>query len=177
VQTPRHAGLTAWPCSTAARRSGRVCGLRRPGEPARCWRSICRWARRSRAVSKRIASPTPAISTLAHHLNGRTAYPVRREYTGRCVRAHMCGHLRSPSHFTVSCRNTATHIRRTTGRRQRTFSPVQSLFMQELVGVRIPLAPPHFSWSAARKLTAGPVESSPFGSTATGGRRVPFMDN
>jgi Transposase IS200 like len=34
---------------------------------------------------------------------GRTAYAVRREYTGRCVRAHMRGHLWSPSYFAVSC--------------------------------------------------------------------------
>ena len=33
----------------------------------------------------------------------RTAYAVRREYTGRCVRARMRGHLWSPSYFAVSC--------------------------------------------------------------------------
>ena len=42
--------------------------------------------------------PTLAISTMAQRLNGRTAYAVRREYTG----ARMRGHLWSPSHFAVS---------------------------------------------------------------------------
>jgi hypothetical protein len=46
--------------------------------------------------------PTVAISALAQHLKGRTAYPVCREFTGACVRAHMHGHLWSPSHFAVS---------------------------------------------------------------------------
>jgi REP-associated tyrosine transposase len=44
--------------------------------------------------------PTPAISVLAQRLKGRTAYPVRREFAGVCVRARMRGHLCSPS----SCR-------------------------------------------------------------------------
>lgn len=47
--------------------------------------------------------PTLAISTLVHRLKGRTAYAVRREYTGTCVRARMRGHLWSPSYFAVSC--------------------------------------------------------------------------
>ena len=47
--------------------------------------------------------PTLALSTLVHRLKGRTAYAVRREFTGRCVRAHMRGHLWSPSYFAVSC--------------------------------------------------------------------------
>ncbi|WP_081343402.1 IS200/IS605 family transposase [Mycobacteroides chelonae] len=47
--------------------------------------------------------PTLAISVLAQRLKGRTAYEVRREYTGACVRAHMRGHLWSPSYFAVSC--------------------------------------------------------------------------
>lgn len=47
--------------------------------------------------------PTLAISTLAQRLKGRTAYAVRREYTGRCVRARIRGHLWSPSYFAVSC--------------------------------------------------------------------------
>lgn len=47
--------------------------------------------------------PTLAISTLAQRLKGRTAYAVRREYTGRCIRAQMRGHLWSPSYFAVSC--------------------------------------------------------------------------
>lgn len=47
--------------------------------------------------------PTPAISTLVLRLKGRTAYAVRREYTGTCVRARMRGHLWSPSYFAVSC--------------------------------------------------------------------------
>ncbi|MDQ2637358.1 MAG: IS200/IS605 family transposase [Actinomycetota bacterium] len=47
--------------------------------------------------------PTLAISTLVQRLNGRTAYTVRREFTGACVRAGMRGHLWSPSYFAVSC--------------------------------------------------------------------------
>jgi putative transposase len=42
--------------------------------------------------------PTLAISTLAHPLKGQLAYPVRREFTGTCVRAPIRGHLWSPSH-------------------------------------------------------------------------------
>jgi putative transposase len=52
---------------------------------------------------------TLAISTLAHRLNGRTAYPVRREHTARRVRAHMCGHLESPP-SSVSCGNAPPSI-------------------------------------------------------------------
>ena len=47
--------------------------------------------------------PTLAISVLVQRLKGRTAYAVRREFTGACVRASMRGHLRSPSYFAVSC--------------------------------------------------------------------------
>ena len=47
--------------------------------------------------------PTLAISVLAQRLKGRTAYTVRREFTGACVRARMRGHLWSPSYFAVSC--------------------------------------------------------------------------
>jgi putative transposase len=47
--------------------------------------------------------PTLAISTLVQRLNGRTSYPLRREYTGVSVRARMRAHLCSPSYFTVSC--------------------------------------------------------------------------
>ncbi len=47
--------------------------------------------------------PTLAISALVQRLKGRTAYAVRREFTGRCVRARMRGHLWSPSYFAVSC--------------------------------------------------------------------------
>ncbi|MDT5049751.1 MAG: REP-associated tyrosine transposase [Mycobacterium sp.] len=47
--------------------------------------------------------PTLAISTLVQRLKGRTAYAVRREYTGTCVRARMRGHTWSPSYFAVSC--------------------------------------------------------------------------
>ncbi|EUA17312.1 transposase IS200 like family protein [Mycobacterium xenopi 3993] len=47
--------------------------------------------------------PTLAISALAQRLKGRTAYAVRREFTGACVRARMRGHLWSPSYFAVSC--------------------------------------------------------------------------
>ena len=47
--------------------------------------------------------PTLAISTLVQRLKGRTAYAVRREYTGECVRARMRGHLWSPSYFAISC--------------------------------------------------------------------------
>jgi putative transposase len=44
-----------------------------------------------------------AVSVLVQRLKGRTAYAVRREYTGICVRALIRGHLWSPSHFAVSC--------------------------------------------------------------------------
>lgn len=47
--------------------------------------------------------PTLAISVLVQRLKGRTAYAVRREFTGVCVRARMRGHLWSPSYFAVSC--------------------------------------------------------------------------
>ena len=47
--------------------------------------------------------PTLAISTLVQRLKGRTAHAVRHQYTGRCVRARMHGHLWSPSYFAVSC--------------------------------------------------------------------------
>ena len=47
--------------------------------------------------------PTLAISNLVQRLKGRTAYAVRREYTGACVRARMRGHLWSPSYFAASC--------------------------------------------------------------------------
>ncbi len=47
--------------------------------------------------------PTLATSTLVQRLKGRTAYAVRREYTGACVRAGMRGQLWSPSYFAVSC--------------------------------------------------------------------------
>lgn len=47
--------------------------------------------------------PALAISTLVQRLKGRTAYAVRRELTGACVRAEMRGHLWSPSYFAVSC--------------------------------------------------------------------------
>ena len=47
--------------------------------------------------------PTLAISALVQRLKGRTAYAVRRECTGVCVRARMRGHLWSPSYFAVSC--------------------------------------------------------------------------
>ena len=47
--------------------------------------------------------PTMAISTLIQRLKGRTAYAVRHEFTGRCVRARIRGHLWSPSYFAVSC--------------------------------------------------------------------------
>ena len=47
--------------------------------------------------------PTLAISQLVQRLKGRTAYHVRREFTGACARACMRGHLWSPSYFAVSC--------------------------------------------------------------------------
>jgi putative transposase len=47
--------------------------------------------------------PTLAISVLAQRLKGRTAFAVRRGFTGACVRARMRGHLWSPSYFAVSC--------------------------------------------------------------------------
>jgi putative transposase len=37
--------------------------------------------------------PTLSTSTLVQRLKGRTAYALRREYTGACVRAHTRGHL------------------------------------------------------------------------------------
>ena len=54
--------------------------------------------------------PTLAISTLVQRLKGRTAYAVRREYTGACVRARMRGHLWSPSYFAGSCGDTPIEI-------------------------------------------------------------------
>ena len=47
--------------------------------------------------------PTLAIAVLAQRLKGRTAYAVRREFTGICVRARMRSHLWSPSYFAASC--------------------------------------------------------------------------
>ena len=47
--------------------------------------------------------PTVAISTLTQRLKGRTAYAVRREFTGARVRARMRGPLWSLSYFAVSC--------------------------------------------------------------------------
>ena len=47
--------------------------------------------------------PTLAIAVLAQRLKGRTAYAVRREFTGICVRARMRSHLCSPSYFAASC--------------------------------------------------------------------------
>ncbi len=47
--------------------------------------------------------PTLAVSGLVQRLKGRTAYAVRREFTGACARARMRGHLWSPSYFAVSC--------------------------------------------------------------------------
>jgi putative transposase len=46
--------------------------------------------------------PTLAISVLAQRLRGRTAYQVRREFTGECVRARIRSHRWSPSYFNVS---------------------------------------------------------------------------
>jgi putative transposase len=54
--------------------------------------------------------PKLAISALAQRLKGRTAYAVRREYTGVCVRAHMGGHLWSPSSFADSCQSAPLSI-------------------------------------------------------------------
>ena len=52
-----------------------------------------------------IASPpTPAISgSGASGSKAALLTPVRRDYTGVCVRARMRGHLWSPSYFAVSC--------------------------------------------------------------------------
>lgn len=47
--------------------------------------------------------PTLAISVLIQRLKGRTAYAIRREFTGACVRARMRRHLWSPSYFAISC--------------------------------------------------------------------------
>jgi putative transposase len=46
--------------------------------------------------------PTLAVATLVRRLKGRSSYAVRREYTGRCVRARMRSHLWSPSYFAAS---------------------------------------------------------------------------
>jgi putative transposase len=54
--------------------------------------------------------PTVPISVLVQRLKGRTAYAVRREYTGACVRARMRGHLWSPSYFAVSRRGAPLSI-------------------------------------------------------------------
>ena len=60
--------------------------------------------------------PTIAISTLIQRLKGRTAYPVRHEFTGRCV--HACADTpgrrpTSPSpakaHHCPTSSNTSTH--------------------------------------------------------------------
>ncbi len=40
-----------------------------------------------------VAYPPSAICTLAQRLKGRTAYAVRRQYTGASVRARMRRHL------------------------------------------------------------------------------------
>jgi putative transposase len=47
--------------------------------------------------------PMLATSVLAHRLKGRTAYQVRREFTGECGRARIRSHRWSRSHFAVSC--------------------------------------------------------------------------
>jgi len=54
--------------------------------------------------------PSLAISTLVQRLNGRTAYALRREFTGACVRARMRGHLCAPSYFAVPCRGAPLSI-------------------------------------------------------------------
>ena len=54
--------------------------------------------------------PTLAISLVAQQLKSRTAYQVRREFTGACVRTRMRGHLWSPSYFAVSCRGAPLSI-------------------------------------------------------------------
>ncbi len=50
-----------------------------------------------------VAYPPTWRSRLVQRLKGRTAYAVRREFTGVCVRARMRRHLWSPSYFAVSC--------------------------------------------------------------------------
>lgn len=47
---------------------------------------------------------------LARPLKGRTAYTIRREYTGAGIRARMREHLWSPSHFAVSRRGAPVSI-------------------------------------------------------------------
>jgi putative transposase len=54
--------------------------------------------------------PMLAVSVLAQRLKGRTAYAVRREFTGDCVRARMRGHLWSPSYCAVSCKGAPLSI-------------------------------------------------------------------
>ena len=66
------------------------------------------WARIDRGEADHVHllvryPPTLAISLLVQRLKGRTAYAVRREFTGTCVRARMRGHPWSPSYFAVSC--------------------------------------------------------------------------
>ena len=57
---------------------------------------------RPRAPAGRLPAH-PGDLALVQRLKGRTAYAVRREYTGACVRARMRGHLWSPSYLAVSC--------------------------------------------------------------------------
>ena len=47
--------------------------------------------------------PTLAISVRVQRLKARTAYPVRREYTGARVRARIRVNPWSPSYFAVPC--------------------------------------------------------------------------
>jgi putative transposase len=54
--------------------------------------------------------PAVAISQRVQRLKGRTAYAVRREYTGACVRARMRGRRWLPSYFAVSCGGTPLSI-------------------------------------------------------------------
>jgi putative transposase len=54
--------------------------------------------------------PTLPISVLAQRLKDRTAYQVRREFTGACVRARIRGHLWSPSYLAVSCKGAPLSI-------------------------------------------------------------------
>jgi putative transposase len=72
--------------------------------------------------------PTLAICALVQRLKGRTAYAVRREYTGAGVRARMRGHLWSPSYFAVSweahrCRSSTNTSTAKTGQSKRRAPP------------------------------------------------------
>jgi len=66
--------------------------------------------RRNPGTSTRAIPTQPGDLHLVQRLNGRTAYALRREFTGACVRARMRGHLCAPSYFAVPCRGAPLSI-------------------------------------------------------------------